>query len=47
MKTTGIKVNVADKDAFIAGSKTIYDEFSKEVPLAKEVIARAIALGKQ
>jgi tripartite ATP-independent transporter DctP family solute receptor len=47
MKTTGIKVNYADKDAFIAGSKPIYDEFSKEVPLAKEVIGRAIALGKQ
>lgn len=47
MKTTGIKVNVADKDAFIAGSKPIYEEFSREVPLAKEVIARAIALGKQ
>ena len=47
MKATGIKINTADKDAFIAGSKPIYEEFSKEVPLAKEVIARAIALGKQ
>ena len=47
MKATGIKINNADKDAFIAGSKPIYDEFSKEVPLAKEVIERAIALGKQ
>jgi tripartite ATP-independent transporter DctP family solute receptor len=47
MKKTGIKVNYADKDAFIAASKPIYDEFSKQVPLGKEVIERAIALGKQ
>jgi TRAP-type C4-dicarboxylate transport system substrate-binding protein len=40
-------VNYADKDAFIAASKPIYDEFSKQVPLGKEVIERAIALGKQ
>ena len=46
MKAAGIKVNTADKDAFIAASKPIYDEFSKEVPMAKEVIDRAIALGK-
>ncbi|MBE0619321.1 MAG: TRAP transporter substrate-binding protein [Burkholderiales bacterium] len=47
MKTTDIKINVADKDAFIAASKPIYDEFAGEVPLGKEVIERAIALGKQ
>ena len=46
MKAAGIKVNTADKDAFIAASKPIYDEFAKEVPMAKEVIERAIALGK-
>ena len=46
MKKAGIKVNDADKDAFIKASKPVYDEFSKEVPGAKEVIDRAIALGK-
>jgi tripartite ATP-independent transporter DctP family solute receptor len=46
MKAGGIKVNEADKDAFINASKPVYDEFSKEVPDAKQVIDRAIALGK-
>ena len=46
MKAAGIKVNDADKDAFIAASKSIYEEFQKAVPGAKEVIDRAIALGK-
>jgi TRAP-type transport system periplasmic protein len=48
MKASGsIQVNEADKDAFIAASKPVYDEFSKEVPGAKEIIQRAIALGKK
>jgi len=48
MKASGtIKVNEADKDAFIKASKPVYDEFAKEVPGAKEIIDRAIALGKQ
>ena len=47
MKEAKISVNYADKDAFIAASKPIYDEFSNEVPGAKEFIERAIALGKQ
>jgi tripartite ATP-independent transporter DctP family solute receptor len=48
MKASGtIKVNEANKDAFIAASKAVYDEFSKEVPGAKDIIQRAIALGKQ
>jgi tripartite ATP-independent transporter DctP family solute receptor len=46
MKKAGIQVNNANKDAFIAASKPVYDEFSKEVPAAKEIIERAIALGK-
>ena len=46
MKKAGIKVNEVDKDAFIKASKPVYDDFSKEVPGAKEVIDRAIALGK-
>ncbi len=46
MKAGGISVNTANKDAFIAASKAVYDEYAKEVPSAKEVIERAIALGK-
>ena len=46
MKTAGIQVNNANKDAFIAASKPVYDEFAREVPGAKEIIDRAIALGK-
>jgi tripartite ATP-independent transporter DctP family solute receptor len=47
MKDAGIKVNEVDKDAFIKASGSVYDEFSKEVPGAKEVIDRCIELGKQ
>jgi TRAP-type C4-dicarboxylate transport system substrate-binding protein len=39
-------VNTPNKDAFIAASKPVYEEFSKEVKGAKELIDRAIALGK-
>lgn len=46
MKAAGITVNTANKDAFIAASKPVYDDYAKEVPSAKEVIERAIALGK-
>jgi TRAP-type C4-dicarboxylate transport system substrate-binding protein len=46
MKKGGIQVNNANKDAFIAASKPVYEEYAKEVPGAKEVIDRAIALGK-
>jgi tripartite ATP-independent transporter DctP family solute receptor len=46
LKAGGIAVNEADKDAFIAGSKSIYEEFGKEVPGAQALIDKAIALGK-
>jgi tripartite ATP-independent transporter DctP family solute receptor len=46
LKQAGMQVNDADKDAFIAASKPIYEEFGKEVAGAKEVIDRAVALGK-
>jgi TRAP-type C4-dicarboxylate transport system substrate-binding protein len=41
-----MKVNVANKEAFIKASKPIYDEFAKEVPGGKELIDKALALGK-
>ena len=46
IKAAGVQVNAANKDAFIAASRPVYEEYAKEVPGAKEVIDRAIALGK-
>jgi tripartite ATP-independent transporter DctP family solute receptor len=46
LKAGGIQVNTPNKDAFVAASKPVYDEFAKEVPSAKDVIDRAIELGK-
>ncbi len=45
-KNPNIKVNDADKDAFIKASRPIYDEFSKEVPEGKMLIDKALALGQ-
>jgi len=42
----GVKVNEADKDAFIAASKGVYDEFGKEVPDGGKLVEQAVALGK-
>jgi tripartite ATP-independent transporter DctP family solute receptor len=46
LKAAGMQVNTPNKDAFIAASKPVYEEFAKEVAGSKEVIDRAIALGK-
>jgi tripartite ATP-independent transporter DctP family solute receptor len=46
LKAAGMQVNEVDKNAFIAASKPIYEEFGKEVAGAKELIDRAVALGK-
>jgi tripartite ATP-independent transporter DctP family solute receptor len=46
IKAANVQVNTPNKDAFIAASKPVYEEFAKEVKGAKEVIDRAIALGK-
>ena len=46
IKAAGVAVNTPNKDAFVAASKPVYEEFAKEVTGAKEVIDRAIALGK-
>jgi tripartite ATP-independent transporter DctP family solute receptor len=45
-KNPNIKVNEADKEAFIKASKPIYDEFSKDVPEGKALVDKALALGK-
>jgi tripartite ATP-independent transporter DctP family solute receptor len=44
-KNPNIKINEADKDAFIKASKAIYEEFGKEVTGGKELIDKALALG--
>jgi len=44
LKQSGMEVNDVDKDAFVAASKPIYEEFGAEVPGAREVIDRAVAL---
>jgi tripartite ATP-independent transporter DctP family solute receptor len=46
LKAAGMQVNTPNKDAFVAASKPVYEEFAKEVAGAKDVIDRAIALGK-
>ncbi len=46
LKAAGMQVNEADKNAFIKASSKIYEEFSKEVPGGKELIDKALALGK-
>jgi tripartite ATP-independent transporter DctP family solute receptor len=45
LKEGGIQVNEADKEAFIAASQPIYDEFSSEVENGKELIDKALSLG--
>jgi len=46
IKAAGVQINTPNREAFISASKPVYEEFSKEVKGAKEVIDRAIALGK-
>jgi len=46
IKAAGVKVNEADKPAFVAASKAVYEEFGKEVKGSKELIDKALALGK-
>jgi tripartite ATP-independent transporter DctP family solute receptor len=46
MKTSGIQVNDADKPAFVAASKAIYEEFSKQVPTGKQLIDKSLSLAK-
>jgi TRAP-type transport system periplasmic protein len=44
LKAGGMQVNEPDRAAFVAASKAIYEEFSKAVPRAKEMIDKALAL---
>lgn len=46
MKQSGIQVNQADKAAFVAASKGVYEDFAKEVPMGKQLIDKSLALAK-
>ncbi len=46
LKDGGITVNEADKAAFIAASKPIYDEFSTNVPGGGDMVSKALALAE-
>lgn len=45
IEDAGVAVNTADKDAFIAASKPIYEQFAAEVEGAQEMIDKVLALG--
>ena len=46
IEAAGVAVNEADKDAFIAASKAVYDEYGSEVAGASEMISKAQSLAK-
>ena len=46
LKSGGMQVNAPNKDAFIAASKPVYEEFGNEVKGAQQLIDKSIALGK-
>ncbi|MCZ6447198.1 MAG: TRAP transporter substrate-binding protein [Alphaproteobacteria bacterium] len=46
LKKGGMKVNTANKKAFVKASGAIYSEFKSTVPGGKELVNRAMALGK-
>lgn len=46
LKAGGIEVNEADKDAFIAASKPIYEEFASTVKGGQELVDKVQALAK-
>lgn len=46
LKAGGMQVNEVDKAAFVKASKSVYDEFGKEVQGSKELIDKALSLAK-
>jgi tripartite ATP-independent transporter DctP family solute receptor len=46
IKAAGVQVNEADKGAFVAASKAVYEDFGKEVKGSKALIDKALALAK-
>ncbi len=46
LKKSGIAVNVANRDSFVAASKPVYEQFGKEVPGGHALIEKTLALAK-
>jgi tripartite ATP-independent transporter DctP family solute receptor len=46
IKSAGVQVNEADKAAFVKASSAVYEDFGKEVKGSKELIDKALALGR-
>lgn len=46
LKTSGIQVNVANRDAFVAASKPVYELFDKQVSGGKTLVDKTLALAK-
>lgn len=46
-KSGGIQINTANRDAFVAASKPIYELFDKEVPGGKALVDKTLALAKE
>lgn len=46
LKKSGIEVNEADRESFVAASKPVYEQFGKEVPGGKALIDKTLALAK-
>jgi tripartite ATP-independent transporter DctP family solute receptor len=47
LKASGIQINTANRDAFVAASKGIYELFDKEVPGGKALVDKTLALAKE
>jgi tripartite ATP-independent transporter DctP family solute receptor len=46
LRTSGIQINQASREAFVGASRPIYEEFSRDVPGAKALIDKSLALAK-
>lgn len=46
LKKSGIEVNDADRASFVAASKSVYEQFGKEVPGGQALIDKTLALAK-
>ena len=46
LRGTGIQINQANREAFVGASRPIYEEFSRDVPGAKALIDKSLALAK-
>ncbi len=47
LKKSDIKVNTANRDAFVAASKPVYELFDKQVPGGKALVEKTLGLAKE